>query len=172
MNSENLSDKEKKEQEQENKLNRKDFLSTATFTIGGLIGLGLGIPALIYVIGPALQVEEEQNWIRLGSVSKVEIGTPTLFKAQIERQTGWIVNQEEISFYVLTENGQDFIAMSNICTHLGCRVRWIKDQDGFFCPCHNAIFAKDGSVVSGPPPGPLDRFEVKVEDGQLFVLGG
>lgn len=168
-------EKEKEEEQdldQEIEIKRKDFLSTATFTIGGLIGLGLGIPALIYVIGPALQVQEEQNWIRLGSVSKVELGTPTLFKATIERKTGWIVNQEEISFYVLTENGQEFIAMSNICTHLGCRVRWIEDQDGFFCPCHNAIFAKDGSVVSGPPPSPLERFEVKVEDDQLFVLGG
>lgn len=171
MQSEKNNDIEK-EQEQEKEINRKDFLSTATFAIGGLIGLGLGIPALIYVIGPALQVQEEQNWIRLGSASKVEVGTPTLFKATIERKTGWVVNQDEISFYVLTENGQDFIAMSNICTHLGCRVRWIEDQDGFFCPCHNAIFAKDGSVATGPPPSPLERFEVKVEDDQLFVLGG
>jgi Rieske Fe-S protein len=153
-------------------LNRKDFLSTATFTLGGLIGLGLGIPAIIYVIGPAMEVEQEQNWIRLGSASKVELGTPTLFKAIIERETGWIVNQEEISFYVLTDNGREFIAMSNICTHLGCRVRWIDDREEFFCPCHNAIFAKDGTVVSGPPPKPLERFEVKVEEDQLYVLGG
>lgn len=167
MSLENTHDNEK-----DKEINRKDFLSTATFTLTGLIGLGLGIPALIYVIGPALQPEEEQNWIRLGSASKVELGTPTLFKATIERQTGWIVNQDEISFYILTENGREFIAMSNICTHLGCRVRWIEDRDSFFCPCHNAEFAKDGSVVSGPPPSPLERFEVKVEDDQLFVLGG
>lgn len=164
--------KEEQEKEKAENLNRKEFLSTATFTLGGLIGLGLGIPAIIYVIGPALQVQEEQNWIRLGSVSKVELGNPTLFKATIERKTGWIVNQEEISFYVLTDNGREYIAMSNICTHLGCRVRWIEDQGEFFCPCHNGIFAKDGSVVSGPPPRPLDRFDVKVEDDQLYVLGG
>jgi Rieske Fe-S protein len=156
----------------EKSMSRKDFLSTATFTLGGLIGLGLGIPALIYIIGPALKVQQEQNWIRLGSASKVELGTPTLFKSTIERETGWIVNQEEISFYVLTENGREFIAMSNVCTHLGCRVRWIDDQAEFFCPCHNAVFAKDGTVVSGPPPAPLKRFEVKVEEDQLYVLGG
>jgi Rieske Fe-S protein len=156
----------------EKSMSRKDFLSTVTFTLGGLIGLGLGIPALIYIIGPALKVQQEQNWIRLGSASKVELGIPTLFKSTIERETGWIVNQEEISFYVLTENGREFIAMSNVCTHLGCRVRWIEDQAEFFCPCHNAVFAKDGTVVSGPPPAPLKRFEVKVEDDQLYVLGG
>jgi Rieske Fe-S protein len=61
--------------------------------------------------------------------------------------------------------------MSNICTHLGCRVRWIADQESFFCPCHNGVFDAQGSVVSGPPPRPLDRYEVKVEGDQLFVRG-
>jgi Rieske Fe-S protein len=102
----------------------------------------------------------------------VELGTPTLFKAAVERTTGWIVEQSELSVYVLTDNGRDFLAMSNICTHLGCRVRWIADQERFFCPCHNGVFAKDGTVLEGPPPRPLDRFEVKLEGGTVFILGG
>jgi menaquinol-cytochrome c reductase iron-sulfur subunit len=158
-------------QSQENKLNRRDFMKTAIVSIGGLIGAAIGLPAVSYVVGPALKKNTDE-WIRLGSVSKVELNTPTLFKTTIETQTGWINAEEEFSAYVLTTNGQDFNVMSNICTHLGCRVRWIPDQDGFFCPCHNGVFAKDGSVVSGPPPRPLDRFEVKVEDGVLFVKRG
>jgi len=51
-------------------------------------------------------------------------------------------------------------------------VRWIPEQEEFFCPCHNAVFAKDGSVVDGPPPRPLDQFEYKVEDGAIFVKRG
>ena len=153
-------------------LKRRDFMSIATWAIGILIGAGMGLPAIAYIISPALREEEAFTWIRLGSVSKVELGTPTLFKAKIERQTGWILNEEEISVYVLTENGKDFVAMSNICTHLGCRVRWIKDQDQFFCPCHNGVFDKAGGVVAGPVPRSLDRFEGKVEDEQLFILGG
>ncbi len=158
-------------QSQENKLNRRDFMKTAIVSIGGLIGAAIGLPAVSYIVGPALKKNTDE-WIRLGSVSKVELNTPTLFKTTIETQTGWINAEEEFSAYVLTTNGQDFVVMSNICTHLGCRVRWIPDQDGFFCPCHNGVFAKDGSVVSGPPPRPLDRFEVKVEDGVLFVKRG
>ena len=154
------------------KLTRRDFMSITTWAIGILIGAGLGIPAIAYIIGPALRKDETFSWIRLGSVSKVEIGVPTLFKAKVERQTGWIVNEEEITVYVLTENGRDFIAMSNICTHLGCRVRWIADQDEFFCPCHNGVFDKAGAVVAGPVPRPLDQYDVKVEDDQLFILGG
>ena len=154
------------------KINRRDFMSITTWAIGILIGAGLGIPAIAYIIGPALRKDETFSWIRLGSVSKVEIGVPTLFKAKVERQTGWIVNEEEITVYVLTENGRDFIAMSNICTHLGCRVRWIADQNEFFCPCHNGVFDKAGAVVAGPVPRPLDQYDVKVEDDQLFILGG
>jgi len=158
--------------EPQKQMSRRDFLSLTTWAIGGLISVGMAVPAIAYVIGPALERSNVQNWIRLGSAGKVELGTPTLFKAKIERQTGWIVNEEELSVYVLTDNGRDFVAMSNICTHLGCRVRWIANQEQFFCPCHNAAFNKDGEVVDGPPPRPLDRFEIKVEDEQLFVLGG
>lgn len=153
-------------------LSRRRFMSVATGAIGGLIAAAMAIPAIAYIVGPALKSDTDEDWIRLGSASKVELGTPTLFKAKIERQTGWIVSETQLSIYVLTDNGREFVAMSNTCTHLGCRVRWIADQQQFFCPCHNAAFAKDGSVLSGPPPRPLDQYEVKVEDDQLFVLGG
>lgn len=155
----------------ENKLTRQDFMKLAIFGIGGAITAAVGLPAIPYVVGPALK-QGEAEWIRLGAVAKVELNTPTLFKTTIETQTGWIITEEDFSVYVLTSNGQDFIVMSNVCTHLGCRVRWIPEDQGFYCPCHNAAFAVDGSVVAGPPPRPLDRFEYKVEDGILFVKRG
>ncbi len=153
-------------------VNRRQFLGIITGAIGAIISFAMGIPAIAYIIGPALQRQDSEEWIPLGSNSKVELGTPSLFKARIERQTGWIVNQEELSVYVLTDDGRDYTAMSNVCTHLGCRVRWIGDQEQFFCPCHNAAFEKDGRVASGPPPRPLDRFEVKVENDQIWIREG
>ncbi|MHB8778093.1 MAG: Rieske 2Fe-2S domain-containing protein [Anaerolineales bacterium] len=150
---------------------RRNFMKAAIAGIGGLIGAALGLPAIPYIMGPALQ-KESDNWLQLGSVSKVELNIPTLFKKTIETQTGWINTEEEISVYVLTSNGQDYVVMSNVCTHLGCRVRWIPEKDSFFCPCHNGVFSKDGTVVAGPPPRPLDRFESKVEDGVIFIKRG
>ena len=85
-------------------VSRRGFV---VWAVGGLISLGMGIPAIAYIIGPALQRSSTQNWIRLGSTAKVELGTPTLFKAKIQRQAGWIVNEEELSVYVLTDNGRD-----------------------------------------------------------------
>lgn len=156
----------------EDQVKRRGFLGMVTWVIGGLISAGMGIPAVAYIIGPAIQQTGTEEWVQVGSISKIETGIPTLFKVKVERKTGWIVNVEEISIYAFTENARDFIAMSNVCTHLGCRVRWISDQEQFFCPCHNAVFDKQGAVVSGPPPRPLDRYEVKVSDDQLFILAG
>jgi Rieske Fe-S protein len=160
-------------EEEKDQLNRRSFLAIATGAIGAVIGLVMAIPAVAYVVGPALQRRTGDNWVRLGPTSKVELGTPTLFKTTIENQTGWIVSEEEVSIYILTEDAREYLALSNVCTHLGCRVRWISDQGQYFCPCHNAAFDKFGEVASGPPPAPLDQYETRVEDGQLFIqLGG
>lgn len=159
------------EPNKEPRINRSDFMKATIAGIGGLIGVAYGLPAIAYVIGPALQ-QGSSDWIQLGSINKVEMDKPTLFKTVVETQTGWIKSEEEVSVYVLTEDGQTFVAMSNICTHLGCRVRWIDDKGQFFCPCHNGQFAKDGSVIGGPPPRPLDRFETKIVNGVLFIKRG
>lgn len=119
-----------------------------------------------------LKTQQTQTWMRIGPTSKVELGIPTLFSFNIETQTGWISNTQEVSVYILSNDGRTYIAMSNICTHLGCHIRWIDQQEQFTCPCHNGVFDKLGNVVSGPPPRPLDRYDVKVENDQLYVLVG
>ena len=154
-------------EEQEN-VSRRNFMKMAISAIGGLIGAGFGIPAIAYIIGPALK-SEQADWIRIGSLSTIELGTPMLFKSTVIRQNGWMVEEEEVGVYVLTEDGRNYHAMSNICTHLGCRIRWIAEREKFFSPCHNGVFDKHGYVVSGPPPRPLDEFETKIEDGYLYI---
>jgi menaquinol-cytochrome c reductase iron-sulfur subunit len=155
--------------EEKKQLARRDVLKITTWTIGGLISAGLGLPAVAYIVGPALKQDGEQDWLRVGSTAKVEIGNPTLFKVRLTRRAGWITTEEQIAAYMLTEDGRDYIAMSNICTHLGCRVRWIPEREQFFSPCHNGIFDKQGRVVSGPPPRPLDRYEIKIENDQIYI---
>jgi Rieske Fe-S protein len=156
------------EMEKDKDVSRRDAMKVAISLIGGLIGTAIGIPAIAYLIGPALK-KEEANWIRVSSLSSIELGTPTLLKPRVTRQSGWIVDEEEVGVYILTEDGRDYHAMSNICTHLGCRVRWIVEKQQFFSPCHNGVFDKHGYVVSGPPPRPLDEFETKVEDDNLYI---
>jgi len=151
-------------------VSRRDTLKLAITAIGGFIGAASGIPAIADIVGPAIKTNESTNWIRLSSLSRIELGVPELFKINVDQTTGWIEDEKEVGLYVITENGRDYLAMSNICTHLGCRVRWVSDDERFFCPCHNGVFDKYGNVVSGPPPRPLDIFESKIENGEMFIL--
>ena len=156
------------EVENQEDLTRRDAMKVAISTIGGLISAALGIPAIAYILGPALKADQAE-WLLAGSLSKIDIGTPTLFKSRVKRQSGWVDEEEVVGIYVLTDDGREFHAMSNICTHLGCRVRWIAERQQFFSPCHYGVFDKHGFVVSGPPPRPLDEFTTKIEEGNLYI---
>jgi len=62
-------------------------------------------------------------------------------------------------------------ALSLVCTHLGCLVIWKPDKNIYYCPCHEAQFDKNGNVLAGPPPMPLEKLKVEVS-GSDVVIGG
>jgi nitrite reductase/ring-hydroxylating ferredoxin subunit len=69
-------------------------------------------------------------------------------------------------------SADDFIALSDVCPHLGCRVHWEAQNDRFFCPCHNGAFDAAGKGISGPPGDAgqtLPRYELRVDEGRLFL---
>lgn len=70
-------------------------------------------------------------------------------------------------FVVHLQNG--YKVFSGVCTHLGCIVRWEEQKGRFYCPCHQGIFDKTGVVTGGPPPRPLDEFEVEVDHKLVFI---
>lgn len=62
-----------------------------------------------------------------------------------------------------------FIALSAVCTHLGCIVQWQKDKQQFLCPCHAGQYTEGGTVIAGPPPKPLPRLPFTVANGIITV---
>ena len=58
-------------------------------------------------------------------------------------------------------------ALSAVCTHLGCLVKWDADQQRILCPCHDAAFTLQGEVLGGPAPEPLPRVPIGVVDGMI-----
>ena len=71
---------------------------------------------------------------------------------------------------IVRTGAREVKAISTVCTHLGCTVFWQKDQQEFFCPCHNGSFDKNGLVIAGPPPAPLDLYPVEIEGDNVFVI--
>ncbi len=63
------------------------------------------------------------------------------------------------------------LALSLVCTHLGCQVKWDPAQRVFHCPCHDGKFDEFGDVIAGPPPLPLERLMVKSMPDRLVVGG-
>lgn len=60
-------------------------------------------------------------------------------------------------------------AFTAICTHQGCTVASVADNQ-ITCPCHGSIFsAKDGSVIQGPANAPLAAKPVVVSGDQIYL---
>jgi cytochrome b6-f complex iron-sulfur subunit len=62
-----------------------------------------------------------------------------------------------------------YVAVSRVCTHLGCLVQYDKKEKRLLCPCHAGVFDLEGKVLSGPPPKPLETIPLKVEGGILLI---
>ena len=69
---------------------------------------------------------------------------------------------------VKTKTGE-LIALSAVCTHLGCIVQWEMAQQDFLCPCHAGRYTPEGTVISGPPPKPLAKLPFTVAEGKITV---
>ncbi len=77
----------------------------------------------------------------------------------------------------LTDQG--FAAYSAICTHLGCTVSWVRNEQAPVssvteCFCHNSIFdpAQGAKVLGGPAPIPLAQIGIKVtNEGTIEFTG-
>lgn len=63
----------------------------------------------------------------------------------------------------------EYRAMSATCTHLSCTVQYRDDLHEVWCACHNGKYNLDGRNVSGPPPRPLEAFDVQVRGDEIFV---
>lgn len=69
---------------------------------------------------------------------------------------------------VRTETGE-LRAFSAICTHLDCTVQYRKDISHIWCACHNGHFDLTGRNIQGPPPRPLDSYDVNIRGDEIVV---
>ena len=60
-------------------------------------------------------------------------------------------------------------ARSLRCTHQGCDVRWIEEEQIYLCPCHEGRFNADGQPIYGPPREPLREIDVVATETEVII---
>lgn len=148
---------------------RRSWLARATAAIAAAIGAVLAIPLAAYVASPALR-RTPRDWVEVGAVDALAPLAPTELTYAVTARDGWMPASVLRSVWAIKQPDGGVTAFAPICTHLGCAYRFAPGSNQFHCPCHNSLFALDGTVLGGPAPRPLDRLPAKVENGKLFVI--
>lgn len=128
---------------------------------GGLVGTFLTFlyPVIRYIIPPK-QSQVEVSQVTAAKVGELAPNSSKIFK--FGNSPGILIN---------TKNGE-IIAFSAVCTHLTCTVIYEEDTESILCPCHNGRFDLGGNVISGPPPSPLEAYNVEILGDEIVVSIG
>ena len=74
--------------------------------------------------------------------------------------------------WVKDSDGSYWLALYQVCVHLGCKVPFRDDCNSFKCPCHGSHYNVDGEYLDGPAPRSLDRFAISFQGGNVVVDTG
>ncbi len=130
---------------------RRSFLSWFLGTSTGALVLSVFYPILRFVSPP--HVPE-------ASTSQVEAGSthdPELLEKGFK-----IVRFGAEPVILVRVSETEFRAFAATCTHLDCIVEYRPGDGQIWCNCHNGVYDLNGRNVAGPPPRPLEAYEVHV----------
>ncbi|MBI4400436.1 MAG: Rieske (2Fe-2S) protein [Nitrospirae bacterium] len=136
-------------------IGRRRFLSQAVMGFGLLFGLGTLLLRFVQFLVPSPGAKQYVA-VLIGSEAAFPVG------AAVPMDLGG-------HKIMVLRTDEDVVAFSRRCTDLGCLVSWNKEREEFLCPCHQGVFDKTGRNIAGPPPRPLDRFEIVKRGEQLYV---
>src|SRR5579862_6950625 len=89
--------------------------------------------------------------------------SPHVYENFKQSQAVWIVR--------LTEESQDrLVALSTVCTHLGCTPNWLEAENKFKCPCHGSGYYMNGVNFEGPTPRPLERYRIFIDTAGNIIV--
>ena len=136
---------------------RRTFLTGLWAVLGVLALMELIAVAVAFLRrrGPELSPDKGDALVDCGHVNLYRPGTVTAFVRG--------------RFYLSRLADGGFLAISRQCTHLGCTVPWIAEEQRFVCPCHASAFDITGEVISSPAPRALDIYPLTIENGNISV---
>ncbi|HUI75407.1 MAG TPA: Rieske 2Fe-2S domain-containing protein [Candidatus Acidoferrum sp.] len=125
---------------------------------GGLLASAVSFlyPVLRYIIPPKL-AELGSNLVLAGHVGDLRPNSGKIFR--FGNRPGILILTSDNKYY----------ALSAVCTHLGCTVQYRPDLAEVWCPCHNGKYTVTGANISGPPPRPLEKFDVILKGNDIYA---
>lgn len=90
----------------------------------------------------------------------------TVAMEKVPRDGALVFRRERVA--IIRQGGGEPMALSLVCTHLGCTVS--VGEGEMVCPCHGSRFDREGGVLSGPAASPLGRLPVVVGEGIVEVI--
>ncbi len=133
---------------------RTKFLTGIALVTGGVMTAAILVPVVGFAAADSLK-EEDWQWVDIGPLSDFPDGQTTSIAV-----SGPAPESDRRAF-IRNRDGA-IIAIWNRCAHLGCPVAYSQGGDVYSCPCHGGAYDSLGLVTAGPPPRPLDRFDVKI----------
>lgn len=138
-------------------MKRRSFFKWLFGSMTALWGLSIAGLVTKFLKPPESVIGSESSLIRLGPLESLQIGTARFFPHA--RQPVWVMRL----------SSGEVVAVSAVCTHFHCIVKWEDSARIFRCPCHQSAFDQYGNVLSGPPPSPLPKMPVELRRGEVYV---
>ena len=147
---------------------RRQLLGKMSVGLGIVCGSAISLPGIGFVVAPLFR-KSPLEWRRVGTVEDFQVGATVNVVFIDASPLPWAGVTSKTSAWLRRVDGEEFIAFSVNCAHLGCPVRWLENARLFMCPCHGGVYYEDGRVAAGPPPHPLTRYPVRIRDGQVEI---
>jgi nitrite reductase/ring-hydroxylating ferredoxin subunit len=68
----------------------------------------------------------------------------------LEPGEGIVLRLQGKNLAVSKDASGQLLAVSAVCTHVGCLVSWNPAELSWDCPCHGSRYLPDGTVIEGP----------------------
>jgi menaquinol-cytochrome c reductase iron-sulfur subunit len=149
-------------------MERRDFLALSVKAGGALAGGVILAPVAVTTLSPLWQTRRTGTWVKVGALADFAPGTVSQAIVEVPRDD-WAQALRKRGVFVWRPSEEEVVVYSRSCTDLGCPVTWDPGSGWFFCPCHGAIFDREGVPQKGPPKIPLHRYATRRENGELEI---
>ena len=168
---------------EEKKAKRRDFLFTASYTIGA-VGVAASVWPLVDQMNPDSSVkalastEVDVSSLEPGnSITVLWRGKPVFIKRRTQKEIAEArdVKLEDLKHPEKDEDrakNPEWLVMLGVCTHLGCVPLGDKGEyKGWFCPCHGSHYDTSGRIRKGPAPTNLEVPKYEFVNSTTIKIG-